>query len=156
MFEPRMEQTVAKKIKAATAQTAEGGKPAKRGLSRKVKIMAGGALAFALVSAAGGTYLLTQASSHAPGRTAEAESPANEGIPVPMPVVSVASAAQAKPSDYQIVQIFKGEALLATRDNLVRVKVGSSAPGIGTVTDIQTGTNGGGAVIGTDATLRSL
>lgn len=149
-----METTVAKKKKAVTAQIAEGGKPAKRGLSRKVKILAGSALAFALVSVAGGTYLLTQSSAHATGRTAEAEK--DQTIPVPMPVVTLASAAAAKPADYQIVSIFKGEALLATRDNLVRVKVGSSAPGIGTVTAIQTGDNGGGTVIGTDATLRSL
>lgn len=142
---------MAKKQKSQkTPKTASGeDTPPARGLSRKVKLLAGGALTFALVSVAGGGYLLAKT----PTETAEAEHAA-PAIPVPMPVASVAPATEA--GDYQIVSIFQDEAILATHNNLVRLKVGSTVPGLGTVKQIEVGANGGGAVIGTDATLRSL
>ncbi len=136
------------KTKSAKDTPPDTGKTTRRGLSRKVKILAGGAVVFALASGAGSTYLLAST----PPQAAEA-APKDEGIPVPMPVAGIAKASA---SDYQIVSIFEDEAIVATRNNLVRLKVGSSAPGIGVVTDIQAGANGGGTVVGTDATLRSL
>ncbi len=58
------------------------------------------------------------------------------------------------PSDYQIVMIYRDEALLATQDELMRVKVGSVVPGLGTVKAIE-GTALGGSVSADEATLRS-
>lgn len=144
---------VAKKTKTKAAKVENGETPVKRGLSRKIKILAGCATLFAVVSGSGGAYLLM----HAPAAHAEeAAEAATPSIPVPMPVERVASATPLKASDYQIVSIFQNEAIVATRNNLVRLKIGSSAPGIGTVQAIQAGENGGGAIIGTDATLKSL
>ena len=143
---------MAKKTKTKAVKVETGEPTTKRGLSRKVKILAGCATMFAIVSGAGGAYLLAQSPAHAV-ETVEAGPPP---IPVPMPVELVASTAQLQASDYQIVSIFRNEAIVATRDNLVRLKIGSSAPGIGTVTALQASDNGGGAIIGTDATLKSL
>ena len=56
-------------------------------------------------------------------------------------------------SDYQIVMVFGGEALLAAGDELMRVKVGSVLPGIGTIASIQP-TPSGGTVTGDLAVLQ--
>ncbi len=57
-------------------------------------------------------------------------------------------------SDYQIVMVFGDEALLATGSELLRVKVGSVLPGLGTISAIAPEA-GGGTVTGDLAVLRS-
>lgn len=74
-------------------------------------------------------------------------------VPVPMPVTSKRVAPRA--SDYSLVSVFRGEAFLVTSDDLVRVVVGVRRPGLGTVTSVETLSDGGGTVIGTEATLRT-
>ncbi|WP_279480007.1 hypothetical protein [Aureimonas sp. SK2] len=71
-----------------------------------------------------------------------------------MPAPTIVRDREPVPTDYQIVMIFQDEALLATRDELVRVKVGSTVPGLGTVKAIE-GTSLGGTVTADKATLRS-
>ncbi len=118
-----------------------------KGLSGKVKTLAGAALAVTLVSVSGGWYLLSEA---------EAKNAPVSGLSIPGPMPSPSVVARVAAEDYQIVSIFGDEAIVATRSNLVRLKVGSTAPGLGTVTAIEAGSGGGGTVIATDATLRSL
>lgn len=57
--------------------------------------------------------------------------------------------------DYQVVMVFDGEALLAAGNDLVRVRVGSVLPGIGTVAAIEPNA-AGGTVRGDLATLQGL
>ncbi|MBB3948946.1 hypothetical protein [Aureimonas jatrophae] len=71
-----------------------------------------------------------------------------------MPAQTVVRVRQPVPSDYQIVMVFQGEALLATRDELVRVRVGTVVPGLGEILSIE-GTSTGGTVKAADATLTS-
>ncbi len=71
----------------------------------------------------------------------------------PMPVAGKLSAARA--SDYSVVSVFEGEAFLATADDLVRVVVGVRRPGLGTVTSVTSLDDGGGTVVGTEASLRT-
>ncbi len=71
-----------------------------------------------------------------------------------MPAQAIVRDRAPTPGDYQIVMIFKDEAMLATREELVRVKVGSTVPGLGTVQAIE-GTALGGTVKADMATLRS-
>ncbi|WP_062203962.1 hypothetical protein [Aureimonas sp. AU12] len=73
-------------------------------------------------------------------------------IPAPQVVRSRAL----MPGDYQIVMVFQNEALLATRDELMRVKVGSVLPGLGTIRTIAGSSLKGGTVIADNATLNSL
>ncbi|WP_156420977.1 hypothetical protein [Aureimonas sp. AU22] len=72
-----------------------------------------------------------------------------------MPAPSIVRDHTPTPSDYQIVMIFQDEALLATRKELMRVKVGSVVPGLGTVQAIEGGSLGG-TVTADKATLRSV
>ncbi len=72
-----------------------------------------------------------------------------------MPAPTIVRDRQPTPSDYQIVMIFQDEALLATREELMRVKVGSVVPGLGTIQAIEGGSLGG-AVTADKATLRSV
>ncbi|RIY02151.1 hypothetical protein D3218_07615 [Aureimonas flava] len=72
-----------------------------------------------------------------------------------MPAPTIVRDHTPTPSDYQIVMIFQDEALLATRQELMRVKVGSVVPGLGTVQAIEGGTSGG-SVTAEKATLRSI
>lgn len=72
-----------------------------------------------------------------------------------MPAPTIVRDREPMPSDYQIVMIFRDEALLATREELVRVKVGSVVPGLGTVQAIEGGSLGG-TVTADKATLRSV
>ncbi|BDA85907.1 hypothetical protein Sa4125_34490 [Aureimonas sp. SA4125] len=58
-------------------------------------------------------------------------------------------------ADYQIVMVFDNEAILATAEELVRVKVGSRVPGLGDIIKIDT-TETGGTVVASEATLRSV
>lgn len=71
-----------------------------------------------------------------------------------MPAQTVVRLRQPTPSDYQIVMVFQGEALLATRDELVRVRVGSVVPGLGEILSIE-GSSLGGTVKAAEATLTS-
>lgn len=71
-----------------------------------------------------------------------------------MPAQTVVRVRQPVPSDYQIVMVFQGEALLATRDELVRVRVGTVVPGLGEILSIE-GSSTGGTVKAADATLTS-
>ncbi|WP_182085416.1 hypothetical protein [Aureimonas sp. ME7] len=74
--------------------------------------------------------------------------------PDAMPAPVVVRVPEPTASDYQIVMIFQDEALLATRDELVRVKVGSVVPGLGAIQSID-GSSLGGTVAADKATLRS-
>jgi hypothetical protein len=74
------------------------------------------------------------------------------GASLPVPVVERARALT--PQDYQIVMVFEDEAILATDDELMRVKVGSVLPGLGTVNAIVPSADGG-TVSADDATLKS-
>ena len=121
------------------------------GKRRKARIIF--ALAGVLVAASAGGGYFAFRTAFAGVRTVDA-APAE--IPVPMPVAAVASAFQTKPGDYQIVSVFGDEAILSSGDNLLRVKVGSTAAGLGTITAIESTDNGGGSVAGTQATLRTL
>ncbi|WP_156386735.1 hypothetical protein [Aureimonas sp. Leaf454] len=71
----------------------------------------------------------------------------------PLPVSKIVSRVAAA-TDYQIVSIYGGEAYLATPDNLIRIKVGSSAPGIGDILSI-TASESGGTIVGSLATLKT-
>lgn len=83
-----------------------------------------------------------------PGEAPEA------GEPIPVPEVVRPRALE--PADYRIVMVFEGEALLETSSELQRVKVGSTAPGLGEILAIENGANGGGTVKAEKATLRSV
>lgn len=108
--------------------------------------------ASALLLASGGAY----AALHAMGpETEQSAIEAAAEIPVPMPVPTVPAGRQPRASDYSIASVFNGEAFLATSRNLVRAKVGMNVPGLGTVTSIDSTPDGGGVVIGTEATLRT-
>lgn len=134
---------MAKTAKAKTDTAADG---APR--SRRTPAIAAGALSM-LLALGGGAYVVTQPSH------AEASAETVADIPVPMPVSVVAAAHPVQASDYEIVSIYGGEAILAAGANLIRVKVGSTAPALGTVLEINpSGT--GGTVVATEATLRSL
>jgi hypothetical protein len=74
------------------------------------------------------------------------------GSTLPAPVIERSKALT--PQDYQIVMVFQDEAILATDDELMRVKVGSVLPGLGTVKEIVPNANGG-TVAAEDATLKS-
>ncbi|WP_102958773.1 hypothetical protein [Mangrovicella endophytica] len=69
-----------------------------------------------------------------------------------LPVPVVTRAQEPKPSDFQIVMVFDGEALLATGEELFRVKVGSVLPGLGTVLEIHQ-KGDGGTIVTSNATL---
>ena len=71
-----------------------------------------------------------------------------------MPAPQIVRLREPTADDYQIVMVFKGEALLATRNELMRVKVGSVVPGLGSIRSITTeGANP--TVVAENATLRS-
>jgi hypothetical protein len=72
-----------------------------------------------------------------------------------MPVPSIVRARPPVAADYQIVMVFENEAILATDQELVRVKVGSRVPGLGDVLKIDP-TETGGTVVASEATLRSV
>jgi hypothetical protein len=72
-----------------------------------------------------------------------------------MPVPTVMRSTPLAAADYQIVMVFQDEAILATAQELWRVKVGSEVPGLGTVLAIDA-TDTGGTVKATEATLRSV
>lgn len=74
--------------------------------------------------------------------------------PDSLPVPSIQRGQPLTPGDYQIVMVFEGEAILATNDELMRVKVGSVLPGLGEVRQIVA--DGAGGTIGAEyATLKS-
>ncbi|MCW4114479.1 hypothetical protein NPA31_005825 [Aurantimonas sp. MSK8Z-1] len=64
--------------------------------------------------------------------------------PPAMPVPLIERGAPT-PQDYQVVSIYEGEATLATLEELFHVRVGSSLPGLGTITAIVP-TKGGGRI----------
>lgn len=63
-----------------------------------------------------------------------------------IPVPSVVRAGEVSPSDYSIVALFETEAVVAAGDELWRVKVGSTLPGLGAVLAIEAGEGGQGRV----------
>ncbi len=85
------------------------------------------------------------------GATAKPAAAAGAALPVP----KVVRARPPEPTDYEIVMVFNDEAILATDDELMRVKVGSDVPGLGLVEKIVAAPDGG-TVIAAEATLRSL
>jgi hypothetical protein len=110
-------------------------------------------MAFAMLGSSDGTETAdAQTSTHGEAAPAGAhgDGPATTA---PLPVEMAVSRAAAA-SDYQIVSIYDGEAYLATPDNLIRVKVGSTAPGIGDILSI-TSSDSGGIVTGSLATLKT-
>lgn len=71
-----------------------------------------------------------------------------------MPAPRVVRLREPVPGDYQIITVFDREAIIATQDELLRVKVGSIAPGLGKIMSIDQ--SDGDLVIGAaEATLRS-
>lgn len=72
-----------------------------------------------------------------------------------IPVPKIVRAAPLTPQDFQIVMVFGQEALLATDDELWRVKVGSVLPGLGTVLAIEPASSGG-IVRASNATLKAV
>ncbi len=70
-----------------------------------------------------------------------------------MPAPEIVRLRDPAPEDYQIVMVYGGEALLATRNELMRVKVGSNVPGLGVIREI--GGAQGASVVGETATLRT-
>lgn len=72
-----------------------------------------------------------------------------------MPVPTVVRERPLTPGDFQIVMVFGQEALLATTDELWRVKVGSVLPALGTVLAIEPARSGG-TVRASNATLRAV
>lgn len=71
-----------------------------------------------------------------------------------LPVQAIVRRKELTPSDYQIVMVFDDEAILATDDELMRAKVGSVLPGLGTITAIVPNATGG-TVSAEKATLTS-
>ncbi|GGE19721.1 hypothetical protein GCM10011390_43700 [Aureimonas endophytica] len=83
---------------------------------------------------------------------AEAARPAaTDSLPVP----AIARGTALKADDYQIVTVFDEEAILATNDELLRVKVGSVLPGLGTVRKLVPDV-AGGSVVADNAVLKGL
>lgn len=72
-----------------------------------------------------------------------------------MPVPRIVRSKPPVAADYQIVMVFDREAILATEEELWRVKVGSQVPGLGEVLEIDA-TAGGGVVKASQATLRTV
>jgi hypothetical protein len=72
-----------------------------------------------------------------------------------MPAPQIVRARPPVAADYQIVMVFENEAILATDQELMRVKVGSRVPGLGDVLRIDP-TETGGTVVASEATLRSV
>ncbi|GGD27687.1 hypothetical protein [Aureimonas glaciei] len=72
-----------------------------------------------------------------------------------MPAPQIVRARPPVAADYQIVMVFENEAILATDQELMRVKVGSRVPGLGDVLKIDP-TETGGTVVASEATLRSV
>lgn len=121
-------------------------------VSKKLRIV--GAVGFVLVAVcAGSVYLALPTASASEVASAE---PAASEIPVPMPVAPVVSAVPVRADDYRIVSIFDDEAILMAGTSLLRVKVGSTAPGLGMITAVEPTAGGGGSVVATQATLRAL
>lgn len=78
-----------------------------------------------------------------------------QGDGTSMPATQIVRTTPLEPADFQIVMVFQDEAILATAQELWRVKVGSEVPGLGTVLAIDATTTGG-TVKATAATLRSV
>lgn len=72
-----------------------------------------------------------------------------------MPAPQIVRSRPLLPGDYQIVMVFQDEALLATREELMRVKIGSVLPGLGTIRAIAGSSLAGGTVTADNATLKS-
>ena len=131
----------------AKTPTETDAKPVRR--PRRLMIALALAGVTATVATTGGYFALGSAGAETP----EADAVAATAIPVPMPVAVLGARTPTKAQDYQIVSIYGDEAILAVGSNLLRVKAGSLAPGLGTVTAIEPRANGGGSVIATEATL---
>lgn len=72
-----------------------------------------------------------------------------------MPAPQIVRSHELTPADYQIVMVFRNEALLATRNELMRVKVGSVVPGLGSIRTIDL-EGGSPTVVAENATLRGI
>lgn len=86
-----------------------------------------------------------------PAPEGEGKGAAIASLPVPVLV----RAHPPTPQDYQIIMVFENEAILATSEELLRVKVGSVLPGLGAIREITPNDNGG-AVVAENATLKSV
>ncbi|MBC8128989.1 MAG: hypothetical protein H7Y08_01555 [Rhizobiaceae bacterium] len=75
-------------------------------------------------------------------------------VPTAMPAPQIVRVKPPFPADFQIVMVFDSEAILATSEELWRVKVGSVVPGLGEILTIEErGT--GGMVKAKQATLET-
>jgi hypothetical protein len=129
----------------ATAELVDDYRP-KRGGTRRLVPILGGSLAV-LASAAG--FLFWWATA-----TPAEIRPAGADYPGAMPVAAVVPEQPVTPADYAVVSLFQDEAILAAGDMLLRVKVGSTAPGLGTIRAIEP--DGQGGTIVTDAARLTL
>ncbi|WAJ29991.1 hypothetical protein [Antarcticirhabdus aurantiaca] len=80
-----------------------------------------------------------------PITTGSTAAPADETGPA-IPVPAVVRNGEVDPADYSIVALFESEAVVAAGDELWRVKVGSTLPGLGAVLAIETEAGGTGRV----------
>lgn len=129
----------------------------------KLKVFAIGGAALTLCLGGGGYFALPIAlamfapAAEASTQEASAAAEGHGGAPAvpaaPMPVARLVTPDRAA-SDYQIVSVYDGEAFLATRDTVIRVEVGSTAPGLGDILAIEP-SESGGTVKGTLATLKT-
>lgn len=71
-----------------------------------------------------------------------------------MPSPRIVRRHEPTPQDYQIITVFDREAILATKDELMRVRVGSVAPGLGEILSIEE-TGKGLVIAAAEATLRT-
>lgn len=96
------------------------------------------------------TMRQTEVDTMRTGTVAPSEAVVGEAMPAPR----IVRLREPRASDYQIITVFDREAILATPSELIRIKIGSIAPGLGEIRSIdETET---GIVIGAaEATLRS-
>ncbi|KQT53038.1 MULTISPECIES: hypothetical protein [unclassified Aureimonas] len=158
---------------AAEADAPDAAAPPKRS---KIKLLAIGGVALTICLGSGGYFALPMAiamfapaggaaaheAAAAEPETATEEASASGGhgggaaaaaLPEALPVKMLVMPDRAA-SDYQIVSIYDGEAFLATSDAVIRVQVGSTAPGLGDILAIES-TGSGGMVKGSLATLKT-
>lgn len=135
---------MAMSITAANTELVDDYSP-KRGVRRLVPIL--GASLTILASAAG--FLFWWATA-----TPAEIRPEGADYPGVIPVALVVPPTPVSPADYAVVSLFEDEAILAARDMLLRVKVGSTAPGLGTILAIEP--QGAGGTIVTDKARLTL
>lgn len=150
------EKKTAKEAPAAAtdAGASDDATPPKRS---KKKLFAIGGAALALCLGGGGYFAVPVALAMfaPPGDASSGEAVSHEAAVLPevLPGKKLVYPDHAA-SDYQIVSIYDGEAYLATSESIIRIEVGSTAPGLGDILAIEA-SDTGGTVKGTLATLKT-